>query len=228
MLLRRSAPTATARAAPQAAVAAGSLSLVFGGLLGRGARRHRPLGLRLVSTASMGPRKERASQRGAHYSSHVQVRGGRWRLRAACRAAAACTACGRTLVHLQAALGSFSRVCAASDAAAVCAASDAAAVRMLARWRTRTRPHTRQVFNVDNASALPSVLLFFDNQRFLFNAGEGIQRHFIEYKQRMTKARACLLACLLACVCDFVVACALARVVVCACSLRAPCYALQP
>jgi hypothetical protein len=33
------------------------------------------------------------------------------------------------------------------------------------------------------------VLLFFDNNRYLFNAGEGIQRHFIEHKQRMKKVR---------------------------------------
>lgn len=45
----------------------------------------------------------------------------------------------------------------------------------------------QQVLNVDNATAAPSVLLFFDNNRYLFNAGEGIQRHFIEHKQRMKK-----------------------------------------
>jgi hypothetical protein len=43
------------------------------------------------------------------------------------------------------------------------------------------------VLNVDNATAAPSVLLFFDNNRYLFNAGEGIQRHFTEHKQRMKK-----------------------------------------
>ncbi|WIA11634.1 hypothetical protein OEZ85_011737 [Tetradesmus obliquus] len=42
-----------------------------------------------------------------------------------------------------------------------------------------------QVFNVDNSTASPSVLLVLDNKRYLFNAGEGIQRHFIEYKQKM-------------------------------------------
>jgi ribonuclease Z len=40
---------------------------------------------------------------------------------------------------------------------------------------------------VDNATAAPSVLLFFDKDRYLFNAGEGIQRHFIEHKQRLKK-----------------------------------------
>lgn len=44
-----------------------------------------------------------------------------------------------------------------------------------------------QVYNVDNSTASPSVLLFFDKQRYLFNAGEGIQRHLIEYKQRLQK-----------------------------------------
>eukprot|EP00882_Tetradesmus_deserticola_P029479 GHRQ01033022.1.p1 GENE.GHRQ01033022.1~~GHRQ01033022.1.p1 ORF type:complete len:142 (+),score=29.73 GHRQ01033022.1:29-427(+) len=42
-----------------------------------------------------------------------------------------------------------------------------------------------QVINVDNSTAAPSVLLVLDNRRYLFNAGEGIQRHFIEYKQKM-------------------------------------------
>ncbi|KAF8070965.1 TRZ4 [Scenedesmus sp. PABB004] len=44
-----------------------------------------------------------------------------------------------------------------------------------------------QVFNVDNRTASPSVLLTFDSARYLFNAGEGIQRHFIEYKQKMNR-----------------------------------------
>lgn len=47
--------------------------------------------------------------------------------------------------------------------------------------------HTMQVLNVDNVTAAPSVLLFFDKDRYLFNAGEGIQRHFIEHKQRLKK-----------------------------------------
>jgi ribonuclease Z len=42
---------------------------------------------------------------------------------------------------------------------------------------------------VDNATAAPSVLLFFDKDRYLFNAGEGIQRHFIEHKQRLKKVK---------------------------------------
>lgn len=44
-----------------------------------------------------------------------------------------------------------------------------------------------RVMNVDNATAAPSVLLFFDRERYLFNAGEGIQRHFFEHKQRLKK-----------------------------------------
>ncbi|WIA31762.1 hypothetical protein OEZ86_002634 [Tetradesmus obliquus] len=42
-----------------------------------------------------------------------------------------------------------------------------------------------QVLNVDNSTASPSVLLVLDSKRYLFNAGEGIQRHFIEYKQSL-------------------------------------------
>lgn len=45
----------------------------------------------------------------------------------------------------------------------------------------------RQVLNVDNATAAPSVLLSSDKERFLFNAGEGIQRHFSQHKQKPTK-----------------------------------------
>ena len=59
----------------------------------------------------------------------------------------------------------------------------------------RTRgPNTRhhkpqtQVLNVDNATASPSVLLFFDQgERYLFNAGEGLQRHMRECKVRYSK-----------------------------------------
>lgn len=40
---------------------------------------------------------------------------------------------------------------------------------------------------MDNSTASPSVLLFFDKQRYLFNAGEGIQRHLIEYRKKMQK-----------------------------------------
>jgi ribonuclease BN (tRNA processing enzyme) len=46
----------------------------------------------------------------------------------------------------------------------------------------------KQVLNVDNATASPSVLLFFDQgERYLFNAGEGLQRHMREYKVRYSK-----------------------------------------
>jgi hypothetical protein len=47
-----------------------------------------------------------------------------------------------------------------------------------------------QVMNIDNSTAAPSVLLLFDKQRYLFNAGEGIQRHFIEHKQRLSRVSA--------------------------------------
>jgi len=46
---------------------------------------------------------------------------------------------------------------------------------------------TIQVLNVDNSTASPSVLLFTDKERYLFNAGEGIQRHFLEYRLKINK-----------------------------------------
>jgi len=39
-----------------------------------------------------------------------------------------------------------------------------------------------QVLNVDNSTAAPSLLLFFDGECYLFNVGEGMQRHLREYK----------------------------------------------
>lgn len=48
-------------------------------------------------------------------------------------------------------------------------------------------PAVLQVLNVDNATAAPSVLLQLERQRYLFNAGEGIQRHFIEHKMKLKK-----------------------------------------
>jgi hypothetical protein len=47
----------------------------------------------------------------------------------------------------------------------------------------------RQVFHPANGTASASVLLFFDKERYLFNAGEGLQRLMREYKQRMAKVR---------------------------------------
>ncbi|KAL2547592.1 tRNAse Z4 [Forsythia ovata] len=40
---------------------------------------------------------------------------------------------------------------------------------------------------MDTQDTSPSVLLFFDNQRFIFNAGEGFQRFCIEHKIKLSK-----------------------------------------
>ncbi len=53
--------------------------------------------------------------------------------------------------------------------------------------RTPAAAPNAQVLNVDNESASASVLLFFNQERYLFNAGEGLQRHMREYKVRMGK-----------------------------------------
>lgn len=39
----------------------------------------------------------------------------------------------------------------------------------------------------DTQDTLPSVLLFFEHQRLLFNAGEGFQRFCTQHRVRMTK-----------------------------------------
>lgn len=39
----------------------------------------------------------------------------------------------------------------------------------------------------DTADTVPSVLLFFEHQRLLFNAGEGFQRFCTQHKVKMTK-----------------------------------------
>ncbi|GLC37922.1 hypothetical protein PLESTF_000610300 [Pleodorina starrii] len=44
-----------------------------------------------------------------------------------------------------------------------------------------------QVLSVDVDHTSPSVLLFFNNERYLFNAGEGIQRLFREHKIKITQ-----------------------------------------
>lgn len=46
-----------------------------------------------------------------------------------------------------------------------------------------------QVLNVDNSTAAASVLLFFDNERYLINVGEGMQRHMREHKVATGKVR---------------------------------------
>ena len=118
--------------------------------------------VRVVATSAVGmaPKEKRSGQpRSAHYSSHIKV----------------CTAVLLLpeVLHM------------------LLAAGLAPTLHLL--------PHTVitsgtcfdlwQVLNVDNATASPSVLLFFDKERFLFNAGEGIQRHFIEHKQRLKRVR---------------------------------------
>lgn len=44
-----------------------------------------------------------------------------------------------------------------------------------------------QVLNVDNSCASASLLLFFDQERYIFNVGEGMQRHMREYKVNLQK-----------------------------------------
>jgi len=44
-----------------------------------------------------------------------------------------------------------------------------------------------QIIGGSTLDSSPSVLLFFDNKRYLFNCGEGTQRFCTEYKVRLTK-----------------------------------------
>lgn len=44
----------------------------------------------------------------------------------------------------------------------------------------------------DTGCTVPSVLLFFDRQRYLFNAGEGFQRFCVEHKVKLTKINSVL------------------------------------
>ena len=43
------------------------------------------------------------------------------------------------------------------------------------------------MLRTDSHHVSPSVLLFFDHERYLFNAGEGLQRHLTSHKVSMTK-----------------------------------------
>ncbi|KAL6762208.1 hypothetical protein V8C86DRAFT_2522363 [Haematococcus lacustris] len=53
-----------------------------------------------------------------------------------------------------------------------------------------------QVLATDVDHNSPSLLLFLDKEgRYLFNAGEGLQRMFRENKLRMQKAHACMHTC---------------------------------
>lgn len=51
------------------------------------------------------------------------------------------------------------------------------------------------MLNVDNATASPSLLLFFNQERYVFNVGEGMQRHMREYKASTGKVSALLACC---------------------------------
>ncbi|TPX59210.1 hypothetical protein SpCBS45565_g07802 [Spizellomyces sp. 'palustris'] len=44
-----------------------------------------------------------------------------------------------------------------------------------------------QILGTQTGDTTPSVLVFFDSQRYLFNAGEGTQRFCIENKVRLGK-----------------------------------------
>lgn len=59
--------------------------------------------------------------------------------------------------------------------------------------KTNTSCHV-QVLGVgtDTGCTVPSVLLFFDRKRYLFNIGEGFQRFCVEYKVKMTKVTSVL------------------------------------
>ncbi|CAB4307010.1 unnamed protein product [Prunus armeniaca] len=42
---------------------------------------------------------------------------------------------------------------------------------------------------MDTQDTSPSVLLFFDKQRFIFNAGKGLQRFCTEHKIKLSKEK---------------------------------------
>lgn len=56
---------------------------------------------------------------------------------------------------------------------------------MLLRWRMQVLG-----LGTDTGDSAPSVLLFFDHYRFLFNAGEGFQRFCVQHRIRMGKTTA--------------------------------------
>jgi ribonuclease Z len=59
--------------------------------------------------------------------------------------------------------------------------------------KTNTSCHV-QILGVgsDTGCTVPSVLLFFDRKRYLFNVGEGFQRFCVEHKIKMTKVSSVL------------------------------------
>jgi hypothetical protein len=66
--------------------------------------------------------------------------------------------------------------------------------RQLALRTTSTHANSTLSFvqilgtGMDTGDTAPSVLLFFDQRRFIFNAGEGLQRFCIEHKIKLSKA----------------------------------------
>ena len=46
---------------------------------------------------------------------------------------------------------------------------------------------------LDTGDTTPSVLLFFDHERYIFNAGEGFQRFCVEHGIKMAKLSGVLL-----------------------------------
>lgn len=55
-------------------------------------------------------------------------------------------------------------------------------------------PCVLQVLGVgsDTGTSVPSVLLFFDRQRYLFNVGEGFQRFCVEHRIKLAKVSSVL------------------------------------
>jgi hypothetical protein len=87
------------------------------------------------------------------------------------------------------------------EAVATAASSDmvkkkelSAQPRQLALRTTSTHANSTLSFvqilgtGMDTGDTAPSVLLFFDQRRFIFNAGEGLQRFCIEHKIKLSKA----------------------------------------
>lgn len=44
-----------------------------------------------------------------------------------------------------------------------------------------------QIVGTDTVDSTPSLLVFFDNKRYLFNVGEGTQRLCLEHKVKLGK-----------------------------------------
>jgi ribonuclease Z len=55
------------------------------------------------------------------------------------------------------------------------------------RTKTKNTPTKKQLIAPDNSSAVPSVLLFTDQERYLFNAAEGAQRVLRESRAKLSR-----------------------------------------